>query len=239
MYAQDLEAIEATVRALELKLRDIKNYVKKEKDAIPKALAVIQACELQRRHLQHISANLPNYLPSVQSPATSASPTTSAVPAEPRNNGSSNEAAPPRNLEAKRKPSATGPSPVPRRYITQEEFESVSPYMRNRLTADKVNAALDELITRAEATAALVYAARRNRPLGNDRKHAQWLLYNFANHEGLKGKVWVLEADLKSGAALRLDKTGKALLTLLRHLGRIGEARVSAEGSVHLVYSVL
>lgn len=39
-------------------------------------------------------------------------------------------------------------------------------------------------------------------------------------HEQLKGRSWVLESDLKSGAAVRLDKTGKTLLTLLRHLGR-------------------
>lgn len=233
--------IEATVRALELKLRDIRSYVKKEKDAIPKALAVVEAFKLQRRHLEHISAHLPTYLPSIQSPTPAASPPSSAALPETRGNGSANDAAaqPPRNAEVKRKPSASGPPSVPRRYITQEEFESVSPYMRNRLTADKINAALDELITRAEATAGLVSAARRNRPLGNDRKHAQWLLYSFANQEGLKGKVWVLEADLKSGAALRLDKTGKTILTLLRHLGRIGEARVSAEGTTHLVFSVL
>ena len=30
----------------------------------------------------------------------------------------------------------------------------------------------------------------------------------------------MLESDLRSGAAVRLDKTGKTLLTLLRHLGR-------------------
>ena len=111
--------------------------------------------------------------------------------------------------------------------------------MRGRLTAEKVNAALDELVSRAEATTALVFAARRNKALGNDRKHAQWLLYNFAPHEMLKGKVWAMESDLKSGAALRLDKTGKTVLTLLRHLGRVGEVRMSVDGATHIVYVVL
>lgn len=40
-------------------------------------------------------------------------------------------------------------------------------------------------------------------------------------HDSLKGRSWVLESDLRSGAAVRLDKTGKTLLTLLRHLGRL------------------
>lgn len=39
-------------------------------------------------------------------------------------------------------------------------------------------------------------------------------------HEALKGRSWLMESDLRSGAAVRLDKTGKTLLTLLRHLGR-------------------
>jgi hypothetical protein len=249
-----LETIEATVRALESKLRDIKSYVKKEKDAIPKALAVVEACKMQRQHLEHIAGNLPTYLPSLQSPTTSSSPPPAAVLQENRGNNShstdieglkaGNDLH--RNAtsagEPKKKPisntAAAAPLTAVRRYVTQDEFDSISPYMRGRLTAEKVNAALDELITRAEATAMLVSNARRNRPLGNDRKHAQWLLYNLAPFEALKGKVWAMEADLKSGTALRLDNTGKTTLTLLRHLGRVAELRINADGATHLVYAV-
>ena len=245
-----METIEATVRALEIKLRDIKSYVKKEKDAIPKALAVVEACKMQRQHLEHIAGNLPTYLPSIHSPTSSSSPPPAAVLQENRGNNS------PSNKEtigisrnaigaveplAKKKPSSSSAAPLTatRRYITQDEFDSISPYMRGRLTTDKVNAALDELITRAESTATLVSNARRNRPLGNDRKHAQWLLYNLAPHEALRGRVWAMESDLKSGAALRLDNTGKTILTLLRHLGRVAELRINADGATHLVYAVL
>jgi hypothetical protein len=242
LYAQDLEAIEATVRALEGKLRDIKAYVKKEKDAIPKALAVVEAAKLQRRHLDHIAAHLPTYLPSLTTPggpAASSSPPAPAVLQEQRSNGGAGE---PEAVGPRKKAAATAagpPAPVPRRYITQEEFDSVSPYMRGRLTPVKVNAALDELVSRADGAAALVTAARRNRPLGADRKHAQWLLYNLAPHEALRSRVWVPESDLKAGTALRLDNTGKTVLTLLRHLGRVGEVRIQADGGTHLVYVVL
>jgi hypothetical protein len=255
LYSQELETIEATVRALEIKLRDIKSYVKKEKDAIPKALAIVEACKMQRQHLEHISGNLPTYLPSLQSPTTSSSPPHAAVLQENRGNNAhaphieSLKAVNEHNRSAtaagepKKKPSnsssAAAPLTAARRYITQDEFDSISPYMRGRLTAEKVNAALDELITRAEATATLVSNARRNRPLGNDRKHAQWLLYNLAPFDALKGKVWAMEADLKSGQALRLDNTGKTILTLLRHLGRVAELRINADGATHLVYAVL
>lgn len=49
----------------------------------------------------------------------------------------------------------------------------------------------------------------------------------------------MLEADLKAGAAVRLDKTGKTLLTLLRHLGRLQELRLQADGATHLVYMLV
>lgn len=43
--------------------------------------------------------------------------------------------------------------------------------------------------------------------------------------EGIRGKHWFMESDLKGGATLKLDKTGKAILTVLRHLGRLTEVR--------------
>ncbi len=39
IYAEDLEALEATVRAMEAKLRDVRACIQREKEAIPKASA--------------------------------------------------------------------------------------------------------------------------------------------------------------------------------------------------------
>lgn len=39
----------------------------------------------------------------------------------------------------------------------------------------------------------------------------------------MRGQYWFTEGELRNGAALRPDKTGKALLMALRHLGRISE----------------
>ena len=115
----------------------------------------------------------------------------------------------------------------------------MSSYLKGRLTTDKVNTALDELATRAEENAAVVYAARKGKTIGAEKKHALWLYHNIASHESLKGKpYWALESDLKSGHALRLDKTGKTTLTLLRHLGRITEVRISVDGTMHVVYAI-
>jgi hypothetical protein len=67
-----MEAIEGTLRALELKLRDIRAFIRREKEAIPQVEAVIAACQLQRQHLLHISNHLPAFLPSLESPPPAA-----------------------------------------------------------------------------------------------------------------------------------------------------------------------
>lgn len=233
LYAQDLEAIEATVRALEHKLRDIKAYVQREAAAIPQVEAVVAACQLQQQHLQHIAGHLPAYLPSLRSPEMPAAGGSSTAGVKENSRAAPNQAA--------AAPAAAGGGakkrvPAPRRYITTDELASVSSYMRGRLTTDKINAAIDEMAGLADANAAMVAAARRNKATGPDKKHAMWIAFNVANHEQLKARSWVLEADLKSGSAVRLDKTGRALLTLLRHVGRLQEVRVQADGATHLIY---
>ncbi|KAL4434153.1 hypothetical protein ABPG75_000594 [Micractinium tetrahymenae] len=236
LYAQDVEAIEATVRALEHKLRDIRAYVAREAATIPQVEAVVAACQLQRQHLQHIAGHLPAYLPSLRSPEVAA-----AAAGRPKENSG---AAPNQGGGGGAEAAAGGGgkkrAPAPRRYISVDELSGVSSYMRSRLTADKINAAIDELAGLAEANAAMVAAARRNRATGPDKKHAMWVAFNIATHEQLKGgRSWVLESDLRSGSAVKLDKTGKTLVTLLRHLGRLQEVRVQADGATHLVYVLL
>lgn len=49
------------------------------------------------------------------------------------------------------------------------------------------------------------------------------------NKEGVKGQHWFMEEDMKrASGVLRMDKSGKTLLTLLRHLGRLQEVWPSA-----------
>lgn len=68
----------------------------------------------------------------------------------------------------------------PGRYISHAELDGLSAYMRGRLTADRANAALDELAEHASRNAALVAAARRGRAAGAAKQHAMWLAYSVA-----------------------------------------------------------
>jgi hypothetical protein len=122
--------------------------------------------------------------------------------------------------------------------VTEEEFSRISSYMRGRLTVDKVNKAIQELTRHAEKNRELV-ATRKNggRP-GMDRKHANWLSQNIAKNA--KSKFFVVDTDLKHGHYLQMGSTStRSILTLLRHIQRIAETRVSIDGTSHVVYSLL
>ena len=56
--------------------------------------------------------------------------------------------------------------------------------------------------------------------------------------EGVKGRFWFMEADMRQTQTLRPDKTGKALLTVLRHLGRLHEVRPSRHSACILICAV-
>ena len=138
------------------------------------------ACTLQQQHLQHIASHLPTYLPSLRSPEVAGPSAAGGGTAKENSRGATNAAAAAEGGGGakKRAPAPrrwvlmgvgygglargahqdgcgcsllarTNPSTLCR-YITGDELASVSSYMRSRLTADKCNAALDELAGLAE-----------------------------------------------------------------------------------------
>lgn len=108
-------------------------------------------------------------------------------------------------------------------HITANELDSLSSYMRGRLTLEKVNAAINDMATYAEANAHLISAPKKK--LAENHWERALELRDIAMTDAVKGKHFFLESDIK-GPALKLDNTGKAILTVLRHLGRISETRI-------------
>ena len=49
----------------------------------------------------------------------------------------------------------------------------------------------------------------------------------------MRGKFWLTDADLKKSSTLRADKTGKAIMTILRHLGRVAEVSSLIHPAAH------
>ncbi|CAL5211428.1 unnamed protein product [Lathyrus oleraceus] len=207
----DLSAIDAAVSALELQVQTIKENFRNEMEAIPKAKKFIDACLQQQKKLQNMSL----YVPSQMADRTTLSNS--------ETNTGSFEAlkldAEPAALPKEKK----GRGPPPTWYVTGSELDSLSSYMRGRLTLEKVNAAITDMASYAEANTQLIAAPKKK--LAENLWEKAMEIRDIATMEGIKGKHFFLEADIK-GPALKLDHTGKAILTVLRHLGRFNETRV-------------
>ncbi|KAJ9532028.1 hypothetical protein QJQ45_003753 [Haematococcus lacustris] len=211
-FEQELLGLEASVRALEKHVVQLKAHLQSERAVIPKVEALIAASKLQASDLHTITSHLPPHLPGLAG----------AVPQHlSKTNG--DVKAPASSLPDSMQPLKTSTSskackpgerrePVPHWYITEAELASVSGYMKGRLTLDKINSAVDELAGYAEANIKLLATARTAgaKMAGPERKRATELLHSIANKDGIKGRHWLCEADFaKDGVHIRADKTGK------------------------------
>ncbi|KAL4367971.1 hypothetical protein GQ457_05G000200 [Hibiscus cannabinus] len=214
----DLSAIDAALKGMELQVKAIKDRLHEEAEAIPKAKKLIAKSLQQQKKLQSMSAYVPSHLPeratlnldsdrSLVPEAFKQQPNQGTMAEEP--------AALPKEKKNRGSP--------PLWYITAGELDSLSSYMRGRLTLEKVNAAISDMATYAEANAQLVAAPKKK--LAENLWERALELRDIAMADPVKGKHFFLETDMK-GPSLKLDNTGKAILTVLRHLGRISETRI-------------
>mmetsp|Transcript_1151 Transcript_1151/g.2357 ORF Transcript_1151/g.2357 Transcript_1151/m.2357 type:complete len:265 (-) Transcript_1151:30-824(-) len=230
LFDQDVKQLNNLVDLVEDRLAGMEKAVlDHEKNTIASLDASIESAKMQQKRLKDVLERIPAYMPSepprVVQHKKASSPAAAAggVPLQ--------------QQESQRKQNKTY-AMLERRYIDEAELDGVSSYMKGRLTVDKMNAALDELAGHAEANAELVHAAKRNKTSGVDRKHAMWLLTHIAKHPSVAGTYFALDSDLKTGNALKTDKTSKSILTVLRHLRRIKEVRIPVQGEhTHVVYT--
>ncbi|KAL9245268.1 hypothetical protein vseg_018941 [Gypsophila vaccaria] len=217
----DLTAVDAAVTVMEVQVQKIKDRLREETLAIPKAKRLIEASLKQQKKLQELSLHVPSYLPSKMS--YSRTDANDPLQAEHVNDdvglGSLKVEDEPVALPKEKK----GRGPPPLWYITADELASLSSYMRGRLTLEKVNAAINDMAAYAEANAHLISSTKKKLPESMWDRALE--LRDIATAEAVKGKHFFLDTDVK-GPSLKLDNTGKAILTVFRHLGRISETRI-------------
>ncbi|KAL9688987.1 hypothetical protein QQ045_033416 [Rhodiola kirilowii] len=199
----DLSAIDTSLTAMELQVQAIKDRLREESDVFPKAKKLIEASLKQQKKLQTMSSYVPSTLPRRMNTEEYSRCSKPEDYIHDINFGFSRLEEEAASLPKEKK---GRPSP-PIRYITIEELESVPPYMKGRLTLEKINSAINDMAAYAEANAQLISAPKK--------KVAYWLeLRDIAKNEGLKGKYFFLENDIK-GPTLKLDNTGKSILTMM------------------------
>ncbi|KAI7732183.1 hypothetical protein M8C21_019044 [Ambrosia artemisiifolia] len=220
----DLSAVDATLKAMELQLQHIKDRLREETLAIPKAKKLIQASLQQQKKLQNMSAYVPSYLPPPErEKVTDQEHNHSVVEESSRQDHSFRiQELKEEHLPLPKEKKGRGSPPL--WYITADELESLSAYMRGRLTLEKINAAINDMAAYAEANAQLMTAPRKKLTESTLEKALE--IREIGMTEGVKGKHFFLETDVK-GPTLKLDNTGKAIFTVLRHLGRLSESRIS------------
>ncbi|MCL7047313.1 hypothetical protein MKW94_012965 [Papaver nudicaule] len=228
MYAatsiSDLSAVDAAVKAMEFQMETIKNRLREEAQAIPKAKKLVDMSLRQQKKLEHMLAHMPSKLP--QNPMVSTSSHNNLM------QDTSTYNLPIGSLKLEEdQPAAAAVQPkekkgrgsAPLWYITAEELDSLSAYMKGRLTLDKVNASINDMAAYAETNAQLISAPKKK--LAENTWEKALELRDIAMTETVKGKHFFVESDIK-GPSLKLDNTGKSILTVLRHLGRINETRI-------------
>ncbi|XP_027112997.1 SKA complex subunit 1 homolog [Coffea arabica] len=217
----DLTAIDAALKGMELQVHKIKDRLREERQAIPKAQKLIKASLRQQKILKGISACVPAYLPEMMTSRNQiAQNCVPSVPPQCQDYQSIESL----KLEEPAAPKEKkGRASAPLWYITADELTSLPQYMKGRLTLDKVNAAINDMAAYADANAQLIAAPRKK--LNESTLERALELREIATSEVIKGKHFFLETDIK-GPTLKFDTTGKGILTVLRHLGRITEDRI-------------
>ncbi|KAL0464625.1 UNVERIFIED_CONTAM: Spindle and kinetochore-associated protein 1 [Sesamum latifolium] len=219
----DLSAIDAALKGMELQVQNIKNRLRDETRAIPKAKKLIEAALQQQKKLEIISACVPSCIPERLTHLNQDANKCFNVQREEHKQEPGFESLKPEEAAGPAPREKKGRAPPPMWCVTGDELNSVPSYMKQRLTLDKVNAAIGDMATYAEANAQLIAAPRKKLAENNLDKALE--LREIAMTDGVKGKHFFLETDIK-GPSLKLDNTGRALLTVLRHLGRISETRI-------------
>ncbi|KAJ4839839.1 hypothetical protein Tsubulata_010066 [Turnera subulata] len=218
----DLSSVDTALTALELQVQAIKDRLREEKEAIPKAKKLIEDSLRQQRKLQNMSVHIPSYRIGERMSVSNLDASKSILPEASTQQGglgSMRVEEQPAVLPKEKK----GRGSPPLWYITSDELDSLSSYMRGRLTLDKINAAINDMAAYAEANAQLIAAPKKK--LAENLWEKALEIRDIAMTETAKGKHFFLEADIK-GPTLKLDNTGKAILTVLRHLGRVSESRI-------------
>jgi len=114
--------------------------------------------------------------------------------------------------------------PPPLTRLRLEEFEAVPQYMRGRLAYEKLQLAVDEIEVVLREKYALLSI-----PIGKmtEKMMKRYKAFKDQENNETKGRFFFSDSDLRQCKHLRVDATGKAILTVLRHLGRIRNARGS------------
>eukprot|EP00667_Euglena_gracilis_P016550 EG_transcript_17333 len=216
--AARLAALDQLVGDVEGQCTLLQRFFTEDLRALEDVRRLVAAAGQQRAYVSAMRGALPQRLPGTT--ATTA-PTAGPPPGPPP----AASPAPPGRTPRKRSATVAGlATPAEKRmaYVTVDELAGAPKYLSGRLTIDRVNAVVDELHGFLAEKYRLLRLPLRKVPQRHIRR---WQAFQADHAPEMKGLQFCTDADLRTFQCLKLDQTGRNILTLLRHLGRLREQR--------------
>ncbi|ESO89588.1 hypothetical protein LOTGIDRAFT_124768 [Lottia gigantea] len=204
---QHLVTIATELESLELTMSMLKQEVKKQKQELKSVQDMRGNFEKLIKDLIYTSNNIPARLPGTNRST--------------KNTVSNNNEVTIKDEVVKKPASKKQHCPLIE-YLTVEEFEDVPKYMKGRVMYNQVNTLLDELNKTFTAKYKIVHQKRSTM---NDLARKRNENYKSQQTKDTEGVYFVVEADIKDFSTIKLDAVTRAILTILRHCGRIREIR--------------
>ncbi|KNC54677.1 uncharacterized protein AMSG_01528 [Thecamonas trahens ATCC 50062] len=118
---------------------------------------------------------------------------------------------------------ATGTDQVWIEPLEDEEIDAIPHYLRGRLTKEKINAAAAELSAFIQSKYELM--ATSTRAMSNAQLHQYKAYRSYEIHGKTEGEKFFVEADIRNFSHIKVDRTGRSILHILRTTGRLREIR--------------
>eukprot|EP00668_Euglena_longa_P011731 GGOE01014146.1.p1 GENE.GGOE01014146.1~~GGOE01014146.1.p1 ORF type:complete len:285 (-),score=85.93 GGOE01014146.1:178-978(-) len=214
--AARLRALDQLLGTVEGQCALLRGFLAEDAAAVEDASHLVSAAKRQQTYVSAVRAALPQRLPGTAPSTTATGPAPGAPPMP--------------GVKTPRKRSASAAmlaTPLEKRmaYVTVDELEGAPKYLAGRLTLDRVNAVVDELHCFLAEKYQLLRLPYRKVP---QRQFRRWQAFQADEVPDTKGQQFCTDSDLRTFQCLKLDQTGRNILTVLRHLGRLREVRTGA-----------
>lgn len=229
-----LENLLNEVEKLENVLIMMRSLVEKQKEESKQIQDLKLVFKNLIEHLQYSCVNVPAHIPLPVQKETviQESKTKQVNPTNTVRNGTTKSSTEKETVKTNKKCGKLNVYIPVLEYVTVDEFESVPKYMKGRLTYSQLNAAIDEL-NKPFQEKYKILAMKRSAL--NDANRKRFEKFKLQETKDTSGEYFIVDEDIKEFSTLKMDSVGRAILTVLRHCGRIKEIR----GSGHTRYACL
>ncbi|GBC03727.1 hypothetical protein RclHR1_00530002 [Rhizophagus clarus] len=224
-----LRELRDSLSEIETRVSQMLRFLGEEKAAIERTDEIRAKLQSQHDHLEWINQHLPKHLPgNIEYPTIGR---TNVYPSD-------NKLQEQDTLQEIDLPYEENPFYVPQKptnnnfvalglsYITVTDFNSIPKYLlNNRISRDKVNEAIDDFNKVVQEKYTILNSQQSS--LNHNMKQKYWE-YKGADNEETRGKDFITENDLKTTNQkinFKMDANGRAIISILRHCGKIKEVR--------------